>query len=186
MSLLDINENVEQQDIRTAFIKRIENIIIDEFYRMSWNLGSDELPNIHVSIPKEMPQYFTIGARVKDSGDETCRYYKIFDAEKMTCTPNGIIQLDDDEQLELNYNSTYETVAIGRYIIKTNYPPKADTIRLRVWKSDDVFSKTADFGYIDLNRHALQYALDRYRGLKFINILKGYSLTEHERLRYGF
>ena len=174
MSLLDINENVEQPDIRTAFIKRIENIITDQFYRSLWNLGGDELPNIHVSIPKEIPQYFTIGARVNDSGDETCRYYKIFDAEKMTCTPNGIIQLDDDEQLELNYNSTYRTVAIDRYIIKTNYPPKIYITRLRVWKSDDVFSKTTDFGYIDIDWNSLQYTPDRYRGLKFINTLEEY------------
>lgn len=178
MSLLDINENVEQPDIRTAFIKRVENIIADQFYGTLWSLGYDELPIIHVSIPKEIPQYFTIGARVNDKGDEdgdeACRYYRIFDAEKMIYTLNSIMQIDDDEQLELNYNSTYRTAIIGRYTIKTNYPPTVDTIRLRVWKSDDVFSKTTDFGYIDINWYALQYTPDKYRGLNFINILKEY------------
>ena len=86
-SLLDINENVEQPDIRTAFIKRIENIIteqfLDNFHRALFGLIDDGSPIIHVSIPKEIPQYFTIGARLNDSEDETCRYYRIFDAEKM-------------------------------------------------------------------------------------------------------
>ena len=175
MSLLDINENIEQSDIRVAFIKRVENIITDQFYRSLWNLGGDELPNIHVSIPKEIPQYFTIGARVNDSKNEIFRYYKIFDAGKMIYTlDGGIVQLDDDESLELNYDSTYRTVAIDRYIIKTNYPPKIYITRLRVWKSDDVFSKTTDFGYIDIDWNSLQYTPDRYRGLKFINTLEEY------------
>lgn len=173
MSLLDINENVEQSDIRTAFIKRIENIIIVQFHKLAWYFD-EVLPTIHVSAPEKIPQYFTIGARVNDSEGEICRYYKIFDAEKMIYTPDGIVQLDDDESLELNYDSTYRTVAIDRYIIKTNYPPKIYITRLRVWKSDDVFSKTTDFGYIDIDWNSLQYTPDRYRGLKFINTLEEY------------
>lgn len=170
MGLLDINENVEQPDIRTAFIKRIENIIIDEFYRMLWNLGSDELPNIHVSIPKEIPQYFTIGARVNDGEGEICRYYRIFDVEQLKCTYEGIVQLYNDSQFELEYNSTWKSSTIGKYVMKTSFPPRVDIIRLRVWKSDDVFDKMSDFGYIDID----PFMLCNYRGLNFINILKEY------------
>jgi hypothetical protein len=41
---------------------------------------------------------------------------------------------------------------------------------LRVWKSDEVFDKMSDFGYIDID----PFMLSNYRGLNFINILKEY------------
>jgi hypothetical protein len=170
MSLLDVTENIEQSDIRVAFIKRVENIITDQFYRSLWPLGYDELPSIHVSVPEKIPQYFTIGVKLTDGENETHKHYRIFDVEQLKCTFEGIIQLYNDSQFELEYNSTWKSSTIGKYVMKTSFPPRVDIIRLRVWKSDDVFDKMSDFGYIDID----PFMLCNYRGLNFINILKEY------------
>ena len=166
-SLLDITENIEQSDIRAAFIKRVENIIIDQFYRSLWRLSNDELPTVHVSAPEKIPRYFTIGVKVTESENETHRHYRIFDVEQLKCTPEGIMQLYNDSQFELEYNSTWKSTIIGKYVMKTSFPLRTDIIRLRVWKSDNVFDKMSDFGYIDID----PFMLSRYRGLNFINIL---------------
>lgn len=167
MSILDITENIEQSDIRVAFIKRVENIIIDQFHKPAWYF--DEVPpTIHVSAPEKIPQYFTIGVKVMDN--ETHTHYRIFDVEQLKCTYEGIVQLYNDSQFELKYNSAWKSTIIGKYIMKTSFPPRADIIRLRVWKSDDVFNKMSDFGYIDID----PFVLSRYRCLNFINILKEY------------
>lgn len=170
MSLLDITENIEQPDIRVAFIKRVENIIIDQFYKSIWYSIDEVSLKLHVSVPEKIPQYFTIGVKVTDSENETHRHYRIFDIEQLKCTYEGIVQLYNDSQFELEYNSTWKSTIIGMYVMKTSFPSRTDIIRLRVWKSDDVFDKTSDFGYIDID----PFVLSRYRGLNFLNILKEY------------
>ena len=113
MSILDITENIEQSDIRVAFIKRIENIIIDQFYKSMWYSIDEVLPTIHVSVPEKIPQYFTIGVRVTDSENEIHKHYRIFDVEQLKCTFEGIMQLYNDSQFELEYNSTRRKFEFG-------------------------------------------------------------------------